>query len=97
MALELADWVGAVIGPARGGVGTSAEPAALVAAINECPEVDGTVDPDDADLVKLAFEAVVPTWEAVGAVDADRRLTAPGAWGLPRTLARAWGGDLNAT
>ena len=60
-------------------------------------EVDGTVDPDDADLVELAFEVVVPTWEAVGAVDADRRLTALGAWGLPRALARAWGGDLNAT
>jgi hypothetical protein len=55
------------------------------------------VDPDDADLVELAFEVVLPTWEAVGAVDADRRLTALGAWGLPRALARAWGGDLNAT
>jgi hypothetical protein len=97
MALELADWLGAVIGLVRGGVGTSAEPAALVAAINDCPEVDGTVDPDDADLVELAFEVVVPTWEAVGAVDADRRLTALGAWGLPRALARAWGSDLHAT
>jgi hypothetical protein len=59
--------------------------------------VDGTVDPDDADLVELAFEVVLPTWEAVGAVDADRRLTALGAWGLPGALARAWGGDLDAT
>ena len=69
----------------------------LVAAINDCPEVDGTVDPDDADLVELAFEVVVPTWEAVGAVDADRQLTELGAWGLPRALARAWGSDLHAT
>ena len=97
MALELADWLGAVIGLVRGGVGASAEPAALVAAINDCPEVDGTVDPDDADLVELAFEVVVPSWEAVGAVDADRRLTELGAWGLPRALARAWGSDLHAT
>jgi Plasmid pRiA4b ORF-3-like protein len=97
MALELADWVGAVVGLVRGGVGANAEPAALVAAINDCQEVDGKVDPDDADLVELAFEVVLPTWEAVGAVDADRRLTALGAWGLPRALARAWGGDLNAT
>jgi hypothetical protein len=96
-ALELADWVGAVIGLVRGGVGADAEPAALVAAINDCPEVDGTVDPDDADLVEFAFEAVLPTWEAVGAVDADRRLTALGAWGLPRALARAWRSDLEAT
>jgi hypothetical protein len=97
MALELADWVGAVVGLVRGGAGANAEPAALVAAINECPEVDGTVDPDDADLVELAFEAVLPTWEAVGAVDGDRRLTALGAWGLPRALVRAWDSDLDAT
>ena len=97
MALELADWLGAMIGLVRGGVGANAEPTALVAAINDCPEVDGTVDPDDADLVELAFEVVLPTWEAVGAVDADRRLTALGAWGLPRALARVWGSDLPAT
>jgi hypothetical protein len=95
MALELADWVGAVVGLVRGGVGANAEPAALVAAINDCPEVEGTVDPDDADLVELAFEVVLPTWEAIDAVDADRRLTELGAWGLPGALARAWGGDLH--
>jgi hypothetical protein len=50
-----------------------------------------------ADLVELAFEAVLPTWEAVGAVDGDRRLTALGAWGLPRALVRAWDSDLDAT
>ena len=97
MALELADWLGAMIGLVRGGVGANAEPAALVAAIDNCQEVDGTVDPDDADLVELAFEVVLPTWETVGAVDADRRLTTLGAWGLPRALARAWGSDLHAT
>src|SRR5215218_6531605 len=97
MALELADWVGAVVGLVRGGVGANAEPAALVAAINDCPEVEGTVDPDDADLVELAFEVVLPTWEAIDAVDVDRRLTDLGAWGLPRALARAWGSDLHAT
>ena len=97
MAMELADWAGAVIDLVRGGVGASADPPALVAAINNCPEVDGTVDPDDADLVELAFEVVLPTWEAVGVVDADRRLTALGVWGLPRALARAWGSDLDAT
>jgi hypothetical protein len=31
MALELADWLGAVVGLVRGGVGANAEPAALVA------------------------------------------------------------------
>jgi hypothetical protein len=94
MALELGDWAGAVIGLARGGVGASAEPAALVEAIDACPEVDGTVDPDDAGLIELAFEVVLPTWEVTGAVDSRRRLTALGAWGLPVALARAWGGEL---
>jgi hypothetical protein len=95
MALELADWVGAVLGLVRGGVGASADPAALVEAINACPEVEGAVDPDDADLVELAFEVVLPTWQATGVLDADRRLTALGAWGLPVALARAWGGSLD--
>jgi hypothetical protein len=95
MALELADWVGAIVGLVRAGVGASAEPEALIAAIHDTPEVDGVVDPDDAALVGFAFEVVLPTWEAVGAVDPDRRLTALGAWGLPRALARAWGGDLD--
>jgi hypothetical protein len=95
MTLELADWVGAVLGLARAGVGASAEPAALVETINTCPEVEGTVDPEDADLVELAFEVVLPTWQATGVVDADRRLTALGAWGLPEALARAWGGTLD--
>jgi hypothetical protein len=70
-------WVGAVVGLVRG------DPAALVAAIDACPEADGTVDPDDADLVELAFEVVLSTWEAVGAVDSDRRLTILGVWGCP--------------
>ena len=76
-------WVGAVVGLVRGGVGASADPAALVAAIDACPEADGTVDPDDADLVELAFEVVLSTWEAVGAVDSDLRLTILGVWGCP--------------
>jgi hypothetical protein len=96
MALELADWAGAVIGLVRGGGGASAEPAVLVEAINTCPEVEGTVEEEDADLVELAFEVVLPTWQATGAVDAQQRLTALGAWGLPVALARAWGGTLDA-
>jgi hypothetical protein len=45
-------------------------------------------DPDDADLVELAIEVVISTWEAVGTVDIDRRLTELGAWGLPQAVAR---------
>jgi hypothetical protein len=68
MALEHADWLGAVVGLIRTGVRASAEPESLVRYIDACPEVDGTVDPDEASL-KTAFELVVPAWEAAGAVD----------------------------
>ncbi len=95
MALEMADWLGAILGLVRGGVGASAEPEALVAAIDACPEVEGEVDPDDASLVGFAFELILPAWQAVGAVDERRRLTALGAWGLPRALAWAWNGELD--
>ena len=92
MALEHADWLGAVVGLVRSGVGASAEPGALVGYIDACPEIDGTVDPDDASLVEMAFELVLPAWEAAGAVDEGRRLTPLGSWGLPRALAWAWSG-----
>jgi tetratricopeptide (TPR) repeat protein len=93
MALELADWLGAVVGLVRAGVGSSASPEALVGYINECPEVDGTIEDEDAGVVEIAFEMVLPTWEAAGAIDPHRRLSALGEWGLPRALVWAWGGD----
>lgn len=95
MALEHADWLGAVVGLVRAGVGASADPGALVTYINNCPEVEGAVDPDEETLVELAFELVLPAWEATGAVDARRRLTPLGRWGLPRALAWAWNGDFD--
>lgn len=93
MALEHADWLGAVVGLLRAGVGASASPEALVGYINECPEVDGTVEDEDASVIEIAFEVVLPTWEATGAIDPRRRLTALGEWGLARALVRAWGSD----
>ena len=93
--LEKADWFGAVVGLVRGGAGTSASPARLVQAINECPEVDGQVSPVDADPVEAAFELVLPAWEAAGVVDADWRVTTLGCWVLPRALAAAWGGNVD--
>ncbi len=93
MALELADWLGAVVGLVRAGVGASASPETLVGYINECPEVDGKIEDEDASVVETAFEMVLPTWEAAGAIDQQRRLTALGKWGLPRALVCAWGGD----
>lgn len=91
MALEHADWIGAVLGLVRAGAGSRAEPADLVRHLDATPEVEGAVDPDDVPLVEAAFELVLPVWEAIGALDDARRLTPLGRWGLPRALIRAWG------
>jgi hypothetical protein len=96
LALERGDWLGAVVGLVRAGVGAPADPGALVEAVRARPEVDGGPDEDDAAILRRAFEVVLPIWEALGAVDEGRRLTELGAWGLPRALARSWGGDLEA-
>lgn len=85
-----------MIGLVRAGVGTSAEPEDLVRYIDDCPEIDGEIDPDDESLVAFAFEVVLPAWEAAGAIDEERRLTSLGRWGLPHALAWAWGGNVDA-
>lgn len=95
MALEHADWLGAVIGLVRGGPGTAAAPRNLVALINDCPEVDGIVDPDETSILEAAFDSVLYSWEAAGVVDDNRRLTALGSWLLPRALAWAWDADFD--
>jgi hypothetical protein len=92
--LELADWAGAVIGLVRGGVGHSAEPEDLIRLIETCPEIElEEADPDDDIILAAGFEIVVVLWQALGAVDADRRLTALGLWGLPESLRIAWAGE----
>jgi len=96
MALQHADWLGAVVGLVRAGVGASASPQALVGYINRSPEVEGELDFDDAGAVENAFELILPAWEAAGAVDGNRRLTALGRWGLPRALAWAWNGEFGS-
>lgn len=95
IALEPADWVGAIIGVVREGEGANVSPEALVGYIDDCPEVEGVVDPDEAPLVEMAFELILPGWEAAGAVDENRRLTSLGRWGLPRALAWAWDHDFD--
>jgi len=97
MALEVADWLGAVLGLVRAGVGAPADPVDLLRYVDECPELDGERDEDDDPVLLLAFELVLPAWEAAGAIDRHRRLTELGRWGLPRALAWAWGDDFDAS
>jgi hypothetical protein len=95
MALQHADWAGAVIGLARAGVGARAWPEDLFALADRCPEIEGSYDADDREPIEFAFGLMVPVWEAVGALDEHRRLTPLGHWGLPRALAWAWDGSLD--
>lgn len=89
--IEPADWAGAVIGLARAGVGHDATPAALLDLIEGCDEVDsGHLDEDDEIGLLAGFGIVVGLWRALGAVDAQGRLTALGHWGIPEALRRAW-------
>lgn len=83
----------------RSGPGAPAEPEDIPAYIDAFPEIEGTLDPDDRDILESAFDFMMHCWDAAGVVDgvdgADRRLTALGAWVLPRALAWAWGEDFD--
>lgn len=95
IALQFGHWLGAVVGLVRAGVGAPADATDLVRYIDECPEVEGELDFDEAELVSSAFDSVLYAWEVAGVVDRDRRLTPVGEWVLPRALAYAWSGDFD--
>jgi hypothetical protein len=97
MALEHADWLGAIVSAVRAGPGADASPDALVAGIYSCPEVKVESDDPDGDrVIATAFLLVLLPWACLGLVDDDERLTPLGAWALPRALALAWGSDFDA-
>lgn len=90
LTLTHADWVGAVVAVVRQGSGADASPQALVRTSALVPEIEGELEYDSIALVEHAFELVTPLWQALGAVDEDRRVTALGCWGLPRALWLTW-------
>ncbi|GAC1320264.1 MAG: hypothetical protein NVSMB12_19900 [Acidimicrobiales bacterium] len=93
--MEPSDWLSTVVELVRSGVGALADPENLLALSARCLDVDSAaVDPGSAAQMTLAFEAVLPVWRGLGAVDRTGHLTTLGQWGLPLALARAWGGWL---
>jgi hypothetical protein len=97
--IEHADWIGAIVSAVRAGPGADASPRSLVAGIAACPEVapgPGGNSDDDVDFLEAAFSILAVPWRVLGMVDREERLTALGAWTLPRSLARAWGSDFDA-
>lgn len=94
MALELADWVGAILGLVRAGPGAPADPESLVDYADEAEEIDtSALDLDERSVTEHGFMLVLPAWYAAGVVDDpvdDANLTRLGAWLLPAAAVRAW-------
>lgn len=91
--LEWADWLGAVLGLVRAGVGTVIDGSVLVDFVNRCPEVTSTIPKADRARIEWAFAVVAETWERLG-VTVDGALTERGATMLPAALAHAWNARL---
>lgn len=99
LSLQHADWLGAIVSAVRVGPGGDASPRALAAGIAACPEVESEAGLDleeETAHAEAAFWILAAPWHALGLVDGDQRLTAWGAWVLPRALAQAWGSEFDA-
>lgn len=94
LALEWADWLGAVIGVVRAGAGTAVDGAALVDHINRCPEVTSTIPKADRDRIAWAFDTVIAGWPAADllavAPDGGATLTPLALTAIPAALHAAW-------
>ena len=88
--LEFADWLGAVLGLVRAGAGILVDQDGLIDLINRCPEVTSTIPKADRARVAWAFAVAAESWEPLGLVDDDGRLTDFGVAVLPAMLLRAW-------
>lgn len=80
------DWVSIVSGLVTQGPGADAGPESVLRLLEE----EDLVDPGDEDLVLIGAEVLAVDWQALGALDDRRRLTALGAWGLPQALHDLW-------
>jgi len=89
-ALEWADWLGAVIGTVRAGVGTTVSGDTLVDQVNRTPEITSSIPKRDRAWYAWGFAVAIETWADLGIVDHGRRLTEAGHWVLPQALLTAW-------
>lgn len=94
MSLELADWVGAILGLVHAGPGSSASATTVVAHVVASDAVEGDpLDVHDRQAVEHGFLLVQPAWGVTGVVelvDVEPVLTRLGAWLLPAAAMHAW-------
>lgn len=88
--LEWADWLGAVLGLVRAGVGTAVDGQVAVDLVNRCPEVTSTIPKADRDRIAWAFDVVFGVGTELGLLE-DGVLTDDGVTLLPAALDLAWG------
>lgn len=92
MALQHADWLGLALGVRQRGPGTTLDADAVLEDIKRLEEVEGEVeDPEGTtQVLSMALLTLIPSWQELGVLDRDERLTERGVWGLPRALHRSW-------
>ncbi len=89
--LELADWIGALLGLARANVGTDIDGRRLVEMINRCPEITTGIPKADQDRIAWAFECTLYAFVATGILDADGATTPFASVIIDGAVAAAWG------
>ncbi len=82
LSIEPRDWADVAVGLCAAGPSAPADPEALAALVEEADE-------DDRQVLAAGFGLVEPVLAACGVTDLDGRLTALGAWLLPRAVDRA--------
>lgn len=90
LALEWADWLGAVIGVVRAGEGCAVDGTLMVDFVNRCPEVTTTIPKADRGRIEWAFDTLIEPWTEWGLLDDDGRVTSLGLSVLPAALRHAW-------
>ncbi len=88
--LEPVDWVGVVLGMARGRAGAAPiDGMSLVTFINRAPEITSTIPKADAPRLAWTFEQMLFSWEVTGVLDEAGQVTAAGRWLLPHGFVAA--------
>lgn len=90
--LEVADWIGVVLGLVRAPVGTEVDGSMLVRAINTAPEITTSIPKKHAAALAWTFETMLYAWEVTGVLR-DGAVGPAAPWILPHAALQAWGAD----
>ena len=88
--LEVADWIGVILGLTRARAGTEVDGSMLVKAINAAPEITTTIPKKHAPGLAWTFETMLYAWEVTGVL-VDGATSPAAKWILPQAAIQAWG------